>query len=371
MFHTITSIIPDEFKDVDEFFEKSIKNLVALFLEELDKWLSLFYSKEGYKVIRTKKRKIKILFNSHALEISFSYRVLKSPKTKEKIKPLIDFLKLKRRDIYTSKLKKEAVKLATKMTFSEASSSIGASAMSVWNWLQLNEIKEEEVHSYAGKSSEVRCESDGMFIAVRENKRKEEIKVGIVYDSKEMTGKNGNRMRNRLVNKQIILSYPNEFSRYFSAQIHSRSSYTSVIYYSSDMGENPREAAPDVGFTDRFIDLFHLVRMERMQGKGRRSEELDKSIEYKGYFGSCESNVKKVKQRLRGRSWSRKGLLHMIRNMMVFLNSLDVLKVHEVNEQKSVKPVVSHFGFADCSLVTTNDNYLKNKFKKLLNPYFT
>ena len=55
MFHTVASIIPDEFKDVDEFFEKSIKNLVALFLEELDKWLSLFYSKKGYKVIRTKR----------------------------------------------------------------------------------------------------------------------------------------------------------------------------------------------------------------------------------------------------------------------------------------------------------------------------
>ncbi len=98
------SIIPEDFKTVDEFFEKLIKNLVGLFMEELDKELASLYMEEGYKVVRTKKRKIKVLFNSCALEIPFSYRVLKSPKTKEEIKPLIEFLKIQRREIYTSLL---------------------------------------------------------------------------------------------------------------------------------------------------------------------------------------------------------------------------------------------------------------------------
>jgi len=361
------AIIPDEFKDVDEFFEKSIKNFLDLLMKQLDKALSFVYSKMGYKVIRTKKRKIKILFNSHVLEIPFTYRVLSNAK-KEKLKPLIEFLKLKPREIYTSKMKKKSIELATQMTFSQASSFTGASAMSVWNWLQSNEIKEEKVSSYEGSTPEVRSESDGMFIAIRGSKRKEEIKVGIVYDSKEMIGKNGDRMRNRLVNKSIVISYPNEFPKYFSAQIHSRSSYSSVIYYSSDMGENPKEAAPDVEFADRFIDLFHLVRIEK---EGTKREELVKSVVYKGYFGSCESNVKKVKQRLKGRSWSRRGLLHMIRNMMLFLNSTEVLKVHEIVEQKKIKHVDSHSGFVDCALVNTRDNCLKNKFQKFLNPHFT
>ncbi len=362
------SIIPDEFKDVDEFFEKLIKGFLSLFMKELDKSLSLAYSKKGYKVLRTKKRKIRILFNSHALEIPFTYRVLECPKTREKVKPLIEFLELKSREIYTSKLKEKSIELATQMTFSKASLWTGASAMSVWRWLQLCETKEEEVSSYEGKSSEIRCESDGMFIAIRGSKRKEEIKVGVVYDSKETIGKNGDRMRNKLVNKKIILSYPDEFSKYFSAQIHSRSSRSTIIYYSSDMGEEPREAAADVGFTERFIDLFHLVRMEKT---GRKEAELDKSIEYKGYFGSCESNVKKVKQRLRGRSWSRKGLFHMLKCMMVFLNSTCALKVHEVNEIKKRKHVDSHFGYIDCSLIHTNNAYLENKLNRLLNPHFT
>ena len=362
----LLSIIPDEFKDVDEFFEKSITNFLAHFMEELDKALSLFYSKMGYKVIRTKKRKIKVLFNSHALEISFRYRVLES-ENKDRIKPLVDFLKIKPREVYTAKIKKKSIELATHMTFSKASSCIGASQMSIWKWLQSNEIKEEIVYSYEGKSHEVRCESDGMFIPIRKSKRKEEIKVGIVYDSKETIGKNGDRMRNRLVNKKIVISYPDEFPRYFSAQIHSRSSYSSVIYYSSDMGESPDEAAKDVGFTERFVDLFHLVRLERMSKK--RKEDLDNSIEYKGYFGSCESNVKKVKQRLRDRSWSKKGLLNMMRHMMVFLNSSDVLKVHEIKQR--VKHYDSHFGFIDCSLANTNNPYLQNKFNKLISPHFT
>ncbi len=336
-------------------------------MEELDKELASLYMKEGYKVVRTKKRKIKVLFNSCALEIPFSYRVLKSPKTKEEIKPLIEFLKIQRREIYTSELKQAAIELATEMTFSKASLCIGASGMSIWKWLQSNEIEEESVLSYEGKKDEVRCESDGMFIPVRESKKKEEIKVGIVYEGKKMMGKNGDRMRNMLVNKKIVVSYPQEFSRYFSAQIHSVSSRSSVIYYSSDMGEKPQEAAYDVGFTERFIDLFHLVRLERTGSK--RKEELEKSIEYKGYFGSCESNVKKVKQRLRGRSWSKKGLFNMMRNMMVFFNS-SVLKVHEVKE-KARHSETSHFGFIDCSLTNTDNPYLQNKLKQVVNQCFT
>lgn len=361
----LDAIIPEQFKDVDEFFEKSIKNFLDLFLKQLDEALFLIYSKMGYRVIRTKKRKIKVLFNSRVLEISFTYRVLSNAK-KEKIKPLIEFLKIKPREVYTSNVKEESVELATQMTFSQASLFMGASAMSIWNWLQSNEIKEETVLHYEGSASEVRSESDGMFIAVRGSKRKEEIKVGIVYDSKEMIGKNGDRMRNRLVNKSIVISYPDEFGKYFSGQIHSHSSYSSVIYYSSDMGEEPKEAAPDVGFTDRFIDLFHLV---RMRGEKKR-EDLVKSCEYKGYFGSCESNVKKVKQRLKGRSWSKKGLVNMIRNMMLFLNSEEVVKVHEINERKK-RYVDSHVGYIDCALVNTGDNRLKNKFQEFLNPHFT
>ena len=180
------------------------------------------------------------------------------------------------------------------------------------------------VKAYSGRSETLNCESDRFFLAIWGEETKQPVHLGIIYTGKEIIGNNGNRPYRQLENKRWILEFGDLFSARFEGEIHSRMARDTIAFYSSDQGEPTEKRAPHVIFTETFHDYFHLERSKK-RGEGIPEEEWEKAIAYRGYFGSCESNVKVAKNRLARRTWSLNGLRNFLWVMSYVRNGFEPL----------------------------------------------
>ena len=76
--------------DIEAWLMKQEKGILIEVLESIDKQISMKYVSQGYRVIRTHKRKLKTTFGT----IEFTYRILR--KGDKRIVPLLSFLDLSR-----------------------------------------------------------------------------------------------------------------------------------------------------------------------------------------------------------------------------------------------------------------------------------
>jgi hypothetical protein len=321
---------------MEEITTKSAKQLENEFSEIIRKYEEGKVSearKEGWKVVRSKRRKIRSLYYGKVLKTEIKYRVLR--KGGEIKIPLLSELGIKKWQRYTEAAKNEAcIKAVECNTYRQASQITGISRMSIWNWVQNKEIPTRKVKSYSGEETNLSCESDRFYISIRNESYKQPVHLGLLYNGKKEIGSNGKRPYRSLMGKEIVLSEGKEFVRRFEGAIHSRIGRDSLIFYSSDEGEPAKKRAGHVVFTEKFIDYYHISRSKLLNEPYKRAE-WEKSKEYKGYFGSCESNVKVAKKRLAGRTWSFNGLKKFLMWMSYVVNGFNPINFYfPLNERK-------------------------------------
>lgn len=85
--------------DIEIYLMEQERKILVILLEDVDKWLSEEYISQGYRVVRTRRRRLKTIFGL----IQFRYRVLR--KGDRNVAPLLAYLKLSRNQRVSNFLK--------------------------------------------------------------------------------------------------------------------------------------------------------------------------------------------------------------------------------------------------------------------------
>jgi hypothetical protein len=132
-------------------------------------------------VVKTVHRKLKTIVG----KIEFKYKVLTDGK--EVISPLFDFLGLKKRQRVSEELKSCAEGLVVDQSYRKSCEilsnvkGVKISHSSLWKWVQEGDkIEEKEIEWFNGNEKEVFCEVDGMYVRIREAKKKVPIQIGMI-----------------------------------------------------------------------------------------------------------------------------------------------------------------------------------------------
>ncbi len=331
---TTEIIVPQKVESLEalwEIFTEYVEKLWEQFMSVFEEKLLQPWKAQGWKVARTKERRCGLMDGNQTRKVQFRYRVLQ--KGGQSIRPLLAHLNLEKRRRYTLQARLHGcVEAISCGTFRQAAHLTGISRMSLWNWVQqwAQELPTRLVKSYSGSCERLHCESDRFYLAIRGKTNKQPVHLGIAYTGKKTIGSNGNRPYRRLENKRWILELGDLFPARFEGEIHSRIARDTIAFYSSDQGEPADKRAKNVVFTETFIDFFHLARAKNKR-EDFPEEEWEKAQSYRGYFGSCESNVKVAKNRLARRTWSLNGIRHFLRVMSCVRNEFEPLPFYFSN----------------------------------------